>query len=106
MKRNITPGKTITILGKYDEKKNTLVANNIILSKIEDNKIESVYHLTNGLNNKTLSKLIKNALDMNIETVDYIPDYLNERYGFINKMDAIRKIHFPIDLQEIKEAKL
>ena len=106
MKRNITPGKTITILGKYDEKKNTLVANNIILSKIEDNKIESVYHLTNGLNNKTLAKLIKNALDMNIETVDYIPDYLNERYGFINKMDAIRKIHFPIDLQEIKEAKL
>lgn len=106
MKRNITPGKTITILGKYDEKKNTLVANNIILSKIENNKIESVYHLTNGLNNKTLSKLIKNALDMNIETVDYIPDYLNERYGFINKMDAIRKIHFPIDLQEIKEAKL
>ena len=106
MKRNITPGKTITILGKYDEKKNTFVANNIILSKIEDNKIESVYHLTNGLNNKTLSKLIKNALDMNIETVDYIPDYLNERYGFINKMDAIRKIHFPIDLQEIKEAKL
>ena len=106
MKRNITPGKTITILGKYDEKKNTLVANNIILSKIEDNKIESIYHLTNGLNNKTLSKLIKNALDMNIETVDYIPDYLNERYGFINKMDAIRKIHFPIDLQEIKEAKL
>lgn len=106
MKRNITPGKTITILGKYDEKKNTLVANNIILSKIEDNKIESVYHLTNGLNNKTLSKLIKNALDMNIETVDYIPDYLNERYGFINKMDAIRKIHFPIDLREIKEAKL
>lgn len=106
MKRNITPGKTITILGKYDEKKNTLIANNIILSKIEDNKIESVYHLTNGLNNKILSKLIKNALDMNIETVDYIPDYLNERYGFINKMDAIRKIHFPIDLQEIKEAKL
>ena len=106
MKRNITPGKTITILGKYDEKKNTLIANNIILSKIEDNKIESVYHLTNGLNNKTLSKLIKNALDMNIEIVDYIPDYLNERYGFINKMDAIRKIHFPIDLQEIKEAKL
>lgn len=106
MKRNITPGKTITILGKYDEKKNTLIANNIILSKIEDNKIESVYHLTNGLNNKTLSKLIKNALDMNIETVDYIPDYLNERYGFINKKDAIRKIHFPIDLQEIKEAKL
>lgn len=106
MKRNITPGKTITILGKYDEKKNTLIANNIILSKIEDNKIESIYHLTNGLNNKTLSKLIKNALDMNIETVDYIPDYLNERYGFINKMDAIRKIHFPIDLQEIKEAKL
>ena len=102
MKRNITPGKTITILGKYDEKKNTFVANNIILSKIEDNKIESIYHLTNGLNNKTLSKLIKNALDMNT----YIPDYLNERYDFINKMDAIRKIHFPESLQEIKEAKL
>lgn len=106
MKRNITPGKTITILGKYDEKRNTLVANNIILSKIEDNKIESIYHLTNGLNNKTLSKLIKNALDMNIEIPDYIPDYLNERYDFINKMDAIRKIHFPESLQEIKEAKL
>ena len=106
MKKNITPGSDITVIGKYDEKKNIITASNIMMYKIETGKIESVYHLTNGLTNKMISKVIKNALELNIDLPDYIPDYLNERYGFIDKNTAVKKIHFPCDNKDIKASRL
>lgn len=106
MKKNITPGSDITVIGKYDEKKNIITASNIMMYKIETGKIESVYHLTNGLTNKMLSKVIRNALELNIDLPDYIPDYLNERYGFIDKNTAIKKIHFPCNNKDIKVSRL
>lgn len=106
MKKNITPGSDITVIGKYDEKKNIITASNIMMYKIETGKIESVYHLTNGLTNKMISKVIKNALELNIDLPDYIPDYLNERYGFIDKNTAVKKIHIPCDNKDIKASRL
>lgn len=61
-----------------------MTATNIILSKIEENKIESIYHLTNKITNKNLTKIITKALDFNIELDDLIPDYLSLRYNFYN----------------------
>ena len=106
MKRNFTLGKTVTLFGKWNEKKNMLVANNIIFNKIEEGTIESVYHLTNGINNKSMSKYIENALNQNMIVEDLVPDYLNEKYKLITKMDAIYKIHKPNNQNDIKKAKL
>ncbi len=106
MKTSLTPLKEITVIGKYDEKKNLIVANTIILNKINTGSIESVYHLTNGLTNNQINKFIRIASSKNLLIYDYIPEYLNTRYKLIAKEEAIRKIHFPRDINEVKEAKL
>lgn len=106
MKKNLTPLKDITVIGKYDEKKNLVVASNILLSKIDNGSIESIYHLTSGLSNNQINKFINNASTLDLKIDDYIPEYLNTKYNFISKKEAIEKIHFPKDISEVKEAKL
>ena len=106
IKKNLSPGKTITIFGKWDEKRNTITAINILFSKIINNTYESVYHLTNGINNKSMTKIINNALTTMTTYDDYIPEYLNIKYKFMSKKEAINKIHNPKNEQEIKQAKL
>lgn len=106
MKKNLTPLKEITVIGKYDEKKNLVVASNILLSKIDNGSIESIYHLTSGLSNNQINKFINNASTLDLKIDDYIPEYLNTKYNFISKKKAIEKIHFPKDISEVKEAKL
>ena len=106
MKRNLTPGREVTIIGKYDAKRNTIVASNILLEEIKDGAINGVYHLKSGITNKQISKFIGDAYVEVDEILDYVPEDLNQKYNFITKKDAIRKIHFPESIDEIKEAKL
>lgn len=106
IKKNLLLGKEITIFGKWDEKRNTITATNILFSKIINNTYESIYHLTNGISNKTMTKIINNALLLKPAFDDYVPEYLNEKYNFISKDAAIRKIHNPKNEKDIKQAKL
>jgi len=106
IKKNLLLGKEITIFGKWDEKRNTITATNILFSKIINNTYESIYHLTNGISNKTMTKIINNALLLKPSFNDYVPEYLNEKYNFISKDAAIRKIHNPKNEKDIKQAKL
>ena len=106
IKKNLLLGKEITIFGKWDEKRNTITATNILFSKIINNTYESIYHLTNGISNKTITKIINNALLLKPSFDDYVPEYLNEKYNFISKDAAIRKIHNPKNEKDIKQAKL
>ncbi len=104
LKNNIKPGNVITVIGKYDLKKNTVVASDIKFEKLETGSIESVYHLTSGLTGKSLRKYISEALLHYDNYVDYIPEYLNEKYGFISKKDAVNMIHIPKNEDEVKKA--
>lgn len=106
IRTNIKPGTNVTIFGKYDEKKNSLVASDISFGKFIGNHIESVYHLTSGISMANMRKYMLSALNSGVEVPDYIPDYLNEKYGFITKKTAIKKIHTPIKTDDIKKAKL
>ena len=106
IKKNLLLGKIITVFGKWDEKRNTITATNILFSKIIDNTYESVYHLISGINNKLMTKIINNALLLKMSFDDYIPDYLNTKYKFISKDEAIKKIHNPKNEKDIKQARL
>jgi len=100
-------GKTITIIGKYIKKNNTIVCNKVRFSSLEEiPKIESVYHTTNGLKMSTIKKIIKNALEDNYNDFNYIPKYLEERYGFIDKNKALKEIHFPTNIDTLKKARI
>lgn len=102
LKNKITAGSVITVFGKFDIKKNTIVATDIKFSKLPNRTIiEPVYHTTTSINNKELNTLINNA---KYDVVDYVPTYLNEKYNFLSKMESINQIHNPTNLEILKSA--
>ena len=106
LKNNLRPGSVITVFGKYDKVKNTVVASGIKFEKLVSGSIESVYHLTSGITGKQIKKYINEALKDYDEYVDYVPEYLNKKYKFIDKKEAVNKIHNPKDEKEVKQALL
>lgn len=105
LKKNLLVGKEIILIGKYNKLSNIFTATDIKLNKEIEN-IEAIYHLTEGLKNSGLASLINEALKKKIEVIDYIPDYLNKKYNFIKKEEAIKKIHKPESIEDIKMSKL
>lgn len=106
IKPNLSVGKQISVLGKYNKKNNTFVANDIKLVPILRETIEPVYHLNAGLKRSSFIKIMDNALSKNYFVTNNIPDYLMNKYKFVDKMVAIKDIHKPINLQSIKDSKL
>lgn len=105
LKRNLTVDKDIVIIGKYSKIKNIFTANDIKFN-IDEERIEPIYHLTEGIKNSSLENIINSALSTNITLSDNIPDYLNEKYKLLTKKDAIRKIHQPKTINDIKQSEL
>lgn len=95
---------TVTITGKYDKLHNSIVGTDVRLGLI-GNKIiiEPVYHLTYGLSKKVLKKYIDVALN-DYSVKEYVPEYLKEKYHFMDKKRAIYILHNPSDVDELKEA--
>lgn len=104
MKSNLKRGTTITVLGEYDEKKNTILASNIMFKELDGEYIEAVYHTVKGLSSKVISNIVKNALEKDLDIIDYIPEYLVEKYDFKNKRDAVYEVHNPLNLKGIESS--
>lgn len=104
LKSNLTIGKEILIIGKYNKINNTFVGSDIKFN-LEDNAIEPVYHLSDGIKNSNISKIMTEALKYP-EYTDNIPSKYAEKYKFISKADALKYIHKPTSIEEIKSAKL
>ena len=105
-KNNLKLGREIVLLGKYDSKKNVFTASDIKFEIIRDFKIEPVYHLVKGVTSKGLSKLINECFSMKVDLEDYIPYYLQNKYHFIDKLKSSYIIHFPKEINLLKQAKL
>ena len=103
---NLKLGREIVLLGKYDSKKNVFTASDIKFEIIRDFKIEPVYHLVKGVTSKGLSKLINECFSMKVDLEDYIPYYLQNKYHFIDKLKSSYIIHFPKEINLLKQAKL
>ena len=104
LKSQIKPGSIVTVIGKYDALKNTVIASDIKFERLQTGSIIPVYHLTTGLTSKALKKYIDEALTKFDNYIDYIPDYLNERYNLISKKSAVNLIHNPKNEDEVKKA--
>lgn len=103
LKTNLTIGKNITIIGKYDFKKNIFTSSDIKFN-VTNGQIEPVYHLTKGITNNTISKLIKDNFN-NIYIKDSLPSNIISKYNLLSKKDALYNIHFANDLKMVHYAK-
>ena len=98
-------GMNIIIIGKYDKFKNAIIANEVRQGSISSKpQIEPVYYTTDGLNKKTLEKIIQVALLQVGDIIDYVPNYLKDRYHFPDKLWSIQQIHHPSDVLSYKKS--
>lgn len=102
-KPNIIIGKEVTIIGKYDPKKETIVATNIRLGNLNKVEIEPVYHLCKGITSKQMNAFIKKALGV-VKENNNIPKELISKYNLMSEDEAVRIIHNPKDENSLKTA--
>lgn len=103
LKPNIIIGKEVTIIGKYDPKKETIVATNIRLGNLNKVEIEPVYHLCKGITSKQMNSFIKKALCV-VKENNNIPKELISKYNLMSEDEAVRIIHNPKDENSLKTA--
>lgn len=103
---NLKSGKYITVIGKYDKIKNTIIASDIRLEKLPPMpKIESIYYTTNGLSKKSISKYITATIMSGYKPNEILPNYLLEKYNLLTKYESICEIHNPTDITLLKKAR-
>ena len=103
---DLKSGKEITIIGKYNKLKNTVIVSDIRFGLLPPSaKIEPVYYTTEGLTVKQISKFEAIALENDYDVIDLVPRYIEEKYNLMNKKSAIKNIHVPEDILLLKKAR-
>lgn len=104
--KEIRVGIKVIVIGIYDKYRNMIVAKEVRKGELSSNiEIEPIYRTVDGLNRKTIGKVIKKVLDSDINVCCYIPNYLISRYKFPGKLFCISQIHFPVDSISFKRAR-
>jgi len=104
LKEHLEIGKTITIIGKFDQDKNQFIASDIKLLDIGNTtNIYPIYHKVKGLTDKNINKYINMALKQEY-VIDYIPDKIVDKYNFLSKKESLNLIHNPSNNVKLKEA--
>ena len=104
--RQLKCGMNVIVIGKYDKMRNSIVCNEVRMGRLPKvAEIEPIYGATDGLNRKVIAKIIDTVLRSDVDVVDFVPDYLREKYNFLDKVSAIRQIHHPVNGIDFKRAK-
>jgi ATP-dependent DNA helicase RecG len=103
---DLKSGKEVTIIGKYNKLKNTVIVSDIRFGLLPPSaKIEPIYYTTEGLTVKQISKFESIALENDYDVIDLVPRYIEEKYNLMNKKSAIKNIHVPEDILLLKKAR-
>lgn len=100
----IEVGNQIAIWGKWNKAKSMLTGMKI-LSQVSD-ELQPVYHVVQGLKQTSLVKLIQTIVDTGYITLlqENLPSVLLERYHLMGRQKAVRAMHFPVSLEEYRQA--
>lgn len=106
LRKNMQVGMPLTIIGKYNQKNQSIVASDIKLQPLASiSGIEPVYSLKEGMTQKSLQGYLKKALlYMNGKIVDEVPVEYLSKHQLIHKQLAMHLIHFPTTKEDIKQA--
>ena len=64
-----------------------------------------VYTLPDYLKPKDFRKLMEQALELDMQMPDIVPEYMRQKHKLLDKDQAVRRIHFPSSKQELDEAR-
>ncbi|MDR2976351.1 MAG: ATP-dependent DNA helicase RecG [Streptococcaceae bacterium] len=113
LKDKVDVGQTVALYGKWEAKKQQLLGMKI-LSAVEgengeavtDADFQPIYHVMQGVRQSSLVKLIQTAFDSGaLELLpENLPEELLKKYRLMPRQQAVRAMHFPVDLAEHKQA--
>lgn len=103
LKDKIKTGSIITVIGKFDKIHNSITASDIRFEKLPSIPvIEPIYHSMSGISSNQIRNFIKMIDDFDV--IEYVPEYLKEKYKLIDKKSSIKIIHNPKNVNELKQA--
>ena len=98
-----TPGKVISIFGKYDGNYKVTCMNYNSKPILEQIGLIPIYNVKEGISQNDLRKYIIKALQ-NTSTTDFIPKEFMLKYRLLHKQQALCEIHAPKDKEGLKNA--
>ena len=110
LKSKLIPGYTFFFRGMVQQKGTALVMEQPVIytsAEIEKykNAIWPKYSLTKGLTNKLMMSSIQKIIeDMDLGT-EFLPSYILKKFQLCDRAYAYKNIHFPSDLEAVKEAR-
>lgn len=103
-------GQRLVLYGKVAESKGKLILEHAEIFTPEKyseimSTLKPVYGLTKGLSNNTVIKAIKQALELELNSFDFLPFELIRYCDLIGEADALKMIHFPKGMEELAKAR-
>ena len=107
LQKSLTLGKTVTITGKWDQRRLSITVDNIQLSPFSSRRaIEAIYSLKEGMHQKQFRKFVDQALKRSANEIEEtLPACMREKYKLYSKKEAYRAIHFPKSSEDLKQAR-
>ncbi|WP_084780268.1 ATP-dependent DNA helicase RecG [Bacillus massilinigeriensis] len=107
LKNKITVNETITVTGKWDQHRQMITANEASIGQQKQTKnFEPVYNVRGNLTVKGIRRLIKLSFSQYGQYIEEtLPQVLISKYRLLNRKDAFRAMHFPLNEEDIKQAR-
>lgn len=107
LKSKIVMNETITVTGKWDAHRQTITANEMQAgqnSKAKD--FEPIYSLKGKITTKGMRKFISIAFQQFGQYIEEsLPLSLVKKYRLLDRSDALRAMHFPVNQEDVKQAR-
>lgn len=106
-KSRLELGSTVTITGKWDKHRQTITVQEITFGPYQkQTDLEPVYSVKGKLTVKGIRKFIALALkEFQEEVVETIPEHLRIQYKLLPKKEALKTMHLPLELNDLKQAR-
>ncbi|MFC4184637.1 ATP-dependent DNA helicase RecG [Saccharococcus thermophilus] len=107
LKGKIAMDDTVTVIGKWDQHRQTITAYEVKLGPLPQTKeIEPVYSVRGSITVKGMRRFIKLALTQYGAAIDDpLPLSIRRAYRLVSKQEALRSVHFPRSHEELKQAR-
>jgi ATP-dependent DNA helicase RecG len=107
LKSKMAINETITVTGKWDQHRQTITGNELQIgpySKVKD--YEPVYFLKGKITMKGIRKFIHLAFHQFGHLIpEPLPEVFIQKYRLLNRRDAFRSMHFPMNEGDVKQAR-
>lgn len=107
LKKKITINQQVTVSGKWDGHRQMITASELkIGSSVKTKDFEPVYAIKGDMTIKGIRRCIQLAFSQYGHLVEEtLPEPLRNKYKLINRREALRALHYPLDPSDLKQAR-